>query len=462
MITVQNVLFNFFSVILEFLFELYVFYVMFLCKLHRKKKFGLRVGLSTLAVVVVAFGVAALYTVFGETLWGRILIYLFLFSLTAAQCKLLFDESFWTVVFCCSIAYAAQNLVYKLYLFQYYFGKLAGVYDFAPGVAGTVLYRLMYYTVFAVLSACVYFLLARQIYTRLSYHRLNYKFFVAAFLILGVTVILCSMEDLFFERAGMGVSQSNIQMSLLFLLRQTGNALSAVCSGTILLLMFKTLEQRDLLQTVERLQHAIRQSEQQYHISKDTIKMINIKCHDIKYKLDAAVGESGMPPDRFDDLRQSIAIYDCNIETGNKILNVLFTEKSLYCERNGISLSCMIDGARLNFIQPGDLYCLFGNIADNALEAVVKIPDKEKRVINIVGKAKDNMVVVQAENFFVGDVKLSDGLPLTTKDDTDYHGFGMQSMRMIAHKYGGELIVKTDGDVFTLTLLFPDTKTQNA
>ena len=83
------------------------------------------------------------------------------------------------------------------------------------------------------------------------------------------------------------------------------------------------------------------------------------------------------------DLENTISIYDANIETGNKLLNVLFTEKSLYCEQKGIKFTCMIDGQKLNFIEDGDLYCLFGNITDNALEAVTQINEIEKRIINM-------------------------------------------------------------------------------
>lgn len=451
----NDILFVFGTVIVEFLFELYVFCVMFTVKLRRRNRFPLRLALTTPCVLLAGFAAAVFYHYFGFTLWGRVLVYLFLFALTIVQGTLVFDESLWSVVFCLSLAYAAQNLVYKLYLIQYYFGKLAGVYDFSPDALGNFLFRLMYYAVFAALAAGVYFVLARRIYPRLSYHRMNYKIFVATLFILGITVLLCSMEDIYFEQIGLGVS-SAITMSPLFMLRQTGNALSAVCCGTVLLLLFRTLEKRDLQSEVEQLQHAVRQSEQQYEISKDTINMINIKCHDIKYKLDAAVGESSADSERFDDLRRSIAIYDANIQTGNKYLDVLFTEKSLYCERNGIALSCMIDGAKLDFMRPGDLYCLFGNIADNALEAVTRIEDKEKRVVNVVVKARDNMVIVQAENFFTGDIELVGGLPVTTKGDKNYHGFGTQSMRMIVRKYGGELIVGTAGDVFRLTALFPD------
>ena len=49
--------------------------------------------------------------------------------------------------------------------------------------------------------------------------------------------------------------------------------------------MSKTIEEDNLKQEVRYLQHVIRQGEKQYKISKETIDMINIKCHDIKYKL---------------------------------------------------------------------------------------------------------------------------------------------------------------------------------
>ena len=69
-----------------------------------------------------------------------------------------------------------------------------------------------------------------------------------------------------------------------------------------------------------------------------------------------------------EDIRKSVAIYDAKIETGNRLLDVLLTEKSLYCEQNGITLSCMADGEKLSFLEDSDLYCLFGNVVDNALK----------------------------------------------------------------------------------------------
>ena len=161
-----------------------------------------------------------------------------------------------------------------------------------------------------------------------------------------------------------------------------------------------------------------------------------------------------MPQELIDDLQSSISIYDAKVDTGNKLLDVLLTEKSLYCEKNGINFSCMADGARLSFLSDGDLYCLFGNIIDNALEAVSKIEEKERRVINLVVKVKNDMLIVQQDNFYDGNLQFSDGLPVTTKNDKDYHGFGMRSIRMIVHKYDGEFTTYVKGDVFHLNVIF--------
>ena len=451
----EELLFNYWAVILEFLFELGVFCALCCARLTRRPDFLRRLAVSLGALLLICLGVAGFYTRFGDTIPGRVMVYVLLFLLAFGVGAAVFEEPVWTVLFCISTAYAAQNLVYKLYLIQYFFGKLLGIYSFPNTVMGKVGYRVMYYTVFALLSAAVYFLFIRRMRDKLAEDKLNSAVLTIAVIILAVSVILCSVEDILFERAGMSVLVGTAQPTLLFALRQAGSAVSALCEVAILLFLSRTLEKRNLQREVEQLQHTIRQSEQQYKISRDTVDMINIKCHDIKYKLDAAILGSGVSADAFADLRRSIAIYDSVIETGNPLLNVLFTEKSLYCESHGITLSCMVDGGLLSFIEDGDLYCLFGNIVDNALEAVMRIREREKRVINVVVKSREGMALVQVENYFTGLLYGEDGQPVTTKADKNYHGFGLRSIRAITQKYGGEMSVDAHGDVFCLTLLFP-------
>ena len=62
---------------------------------------------------------------------------------------------------------------------------------------------------------------------------------------------------------------------------------------------------------------------------------------------------------------------------------------------------------------------------------------------------------IHEENYFVGELDLSDGLPRTTKDDKDNHGFGMLSIRSLAEHHGGALTVRTEGELFLLDVLLP-------
>lgn len=439
-------------IIAEFLFEYSVFAVLFLYKLNRRNKFILRVVPGFAALFAIGLPVAWFYTLFGITLWGRIAVYIFLFAVFTFLAWLCFNENYLTVLFCCCMAYAVQNLTYKVYLIIWTFGEHLRLYD-NWGSNFDLYYRLMYYFIFACCVVAFYFLFIRRVTSKLQSRKLNYRMLLLAFTILAITILLCSIEDLFF--AQLCVERENrFDNPVYFILRQTGNAFSGVCCIIVLLLASKSIVENELLQEVEYLKYFIRQSERQYQISKDNIELINIKCHDIKYKLDALTAQGSMTSEALKDLRDSISIYDCKTETGNQLLNVLITEKSLYCEQNGINLSCMADGKKLDFMEAGDLYCLFGNLIDNALEAVKEIEEKERRIINLLVKTKDNLILVQEENYFNGTRMFEDGLPVTTKDDKNSHGFGMRSLRMIVKKYGGELTTSVEGNVFHLNIIF--------
>ena len=49
-------------------------------------------------------------------------------------------------------------------------------------------------------------------------------------------------------------------------------------------------------------------------------------------------------------------------------------------------------------------------------------------------------------------------MPVTTKADKNYHGYGIKSMKYITDKYGGDIFVEVSGDVFKLNILLPSLK----
>ena len=201
---------------------------------------------------------------------------------------------------------------------------------------------------------------------------------------------------------------------------------------------------------------AIRQSQLQYEIQKDNIELINIKCHDLKHQIGKYARQGGLDEKTVSEMKDAINIYDSSVKTGNEVLNIVLTEKSLVCNKNKINLSCMVDASGLTEFSEGDLYALFGNILDNAIEAVSQISDVERRCIGLHVQSFPGFVSIMTDNYYEGKINFKNGLPITLKENKLDHGFGLKSIRLITEKYDGEMHITTEDNVFRLTLLFPN------
>jgi len=155
------------------------------------------------------------------------------------------------------------------------------------------------------------------------------------------------------------------------------------------------------------------------------------------------------------ELQQLVEIYDSSVRTGNETLDVLLASKSLLCEQRGISFDRMVDGGLLDFMKPSDIYSLVGNALDNAMEAVSALPDDAEKYIAVRICESKGMAMIRVENPFAGELAFSDGLPVTTKGDTQYHGFGTRSIRMIARQYHGYMSISARDGIFRLTVILP-------
>ncbi len=201
----------------------------------------------------------------------------------------------------------------------------------------------------------------------------------------------------------------------------------------------------------------MKQQEEQYEITRDNIDMINQKCHDLKHQVRALRGlADDESKERYlKELEQSVEIYGAIVKTGNDVLDTILTEKSLSCQAKGIKINCVADGGKLEFVDPVDLYGILGNAVDNAMEAVEKIDDSRMRLIDISIFSRDRFLVINVTNPMSGEVKLKNGLPVSTKPHNGYHGYGLRSIRHSLSRYDGTMSVNVFGHVFALKMLLP-------
>jgi sensor histidine kinase regulating citrate/malate metabolism len=142
------------------------------------------------------------------------------------------------------------------------------------------------------------------------------------------------------------------------------------------------------------------------------------------------------------------------IKTGNQALDIVLMEKGLFCKNHNIQWTCMADGFQLDFMKNEDIYAIFGNAFDNAISAVQKV-EEDKRVIGVKMINQNNLLTIQIQNYFNGELEFVDGLPKTTQENKRMHGYGMKSIRYTAEKYFGTITVNTESDIFMLQILIP-------
>ncbi len=202
------------------------------------------------------------------------------------------------------------------------------------------------------------------------------------------------------------------------------------------------------------MEQVMRMEEEKHRFSQATIDTINLKCHDLKHQLERLqVGGNEISRQELQELADSVTVYSKIARTGSDVLDSILTQESLCCERYHIHFTCMADGSRLRHMKSADLYSLFGNAIDNAIEAVRQEPEEEKRVIFLKVTGSGDYVSIHLENHCPGQVTFRDGIPQTDKADREQHGFGMKSMQYVARKYGGNLVCRQEGEMFYLNIL---------
>lgn len=218
----------------------------------------------------------------------------------------------------------------------------------------------------------------------------------------------------------------------------------------------KILAARQLATEREVERRMAAERERQYQLSRKNIDAINVKCHDIKHQI-RSLADGGRVADgrALEDLASEIAIYDSAVKTENPALDVILTEKGLVCSGEKITLAVIADGRALECLEPQEIYSLFGNALDNAIETVRGIEEPERRLISLNVRRSGTMCVINVENSCDAAPAFRDGVPVTTKADAGSHGFGTRNMRGIVERHGGVLTFGCEDGVFHVDALLP-------
>ena len=147
-----------------------------------------------------------------------------------------------------------------------------------------------------------------------------------------------------------------------------------------------------------------------------------------------------------------------NVETvsnsGNSTIDAIINFKYAVATEYGIEFCLKIFIPDKLPVEQCDIGVVLGNAIDNAIEAV-KICKRSEKIIEISMGVKKEAWIMVIKNPYEHEInKDRDERIMSTKKEEKYkHGYGLKSIMRIADKYQGEVIIDTENDVFSLTVI---------
>ena len=205
-------------------------------------------------------------------------------------------------------------------------------------------------------------------------------------------------------------------------------------------------------QDLEQRAHFSQMRRQYYRMVDQQQKEARKLKHDMRNHLTALSGLQGKDRDQY--LQELLDAPALNMKVTfcqNQTANVLLAAKAEQAQELGASLDIQADIPILPGIDPMDLCSLLGNALDNALEAVAKLPEEQRR-ISFRARTQKGLFAAKIQNTCVPspDHERAGRLPKTWKKDSINHGLGLSNMREIVERYGGQIDYQKSSSEFIL------------
>lgn len=374
----------------------------------------------------------------------NILYYTFQFATISFLFYLLFDIKRTKWIIACTVAYLLQHMNYQLNNIIYpYTGTHLVALAGDNWILSTILSNLFYIGLFVIVLVLMHFLFTKKI----SYSHFDFKMdkglLAITFITLSVVIVFNTVRTCY-EYESWHLSQMLCGFSLFSCLAILG-----------VLRSYIIVKQETIKNTEEK--RYFKNQIKAYEMAKENVELINIKCHDLRKQLRLLSKNEGKEEaEKIMEIQDSLRIYDNTFKTDCDALNTVLSSESLYIKEGGITLTVVANAEKLNDYDEVDIFSVFTNLMDNAINAVNKIEDKEKKLISLTIEEKAGFIHIDCRNYYVGSIlfKGSNQLPSTSKDGK-YHGYGTKSIVATMRKYGGKVRFYTEGEQFVASLVLP-------
>ncbi len=195
----------------------------------------------------------------------------------------------------------------------------------------------------------------------------------------------------------------------------------------------------------EYLENREKETKKFRHDLRSHMEMISNLANNHEYeRMDSYLEQMHMKIDSFGNM---VTVHNGIVDA---IINQYYTkaaENNIKMEVKGrLPVDCAIDAF--------DLCTIFSNLLSNAYEAAI---DTEEKYISLECRYNDKNIFIVIKNSFNNETQSGNAQWKTKKEDTDYHGYGLENIQDSVKKYNGIFDIETQDGMFILTILFNNT-----
>lgn len=151
-------------------------------------------------------------------------------------------------------------------------------------------------------------------------------------------------------------------------------------------------------------------------------------------------------------LKEELSRLTGGMESGNPVADVILQEFAKEAGEKGIEFCSDFHYPSDSSLDAFDVSVILNNALQNAMEHA---GDGEEKRISIRSYRRNNAYIIEVGNSFTGKLKwnVQSGLPVTLKEKTEGHGYGLLSIRSVAAKYAGDLDITVKEGTFCLCVM---------
>ena len=226
---------------------------------------------------------------------------------------------------------------------------------------------------------------------------------------------------------------------------------------SLLYLQTELFKKAQMQKDMDALNFLYSQQQLHYDAARQNVQIVNHKCNDLDNMIERV--QQYLPEELRSTMESTLTdamrMCDTMVDSGSIVLDTVLMEKKMVAEAQGIPISCVADGKLLDFMEVADIYAVFSNALDNAIEAVSEISNPGHRLIDVLVYESQKFMVINISKPIKGSLEFEEDLPVTTKGKNTLRGYGLKVMRRAIEKYRGIFTIETADGLFTLRILIP-------